>query len=250
MHLFVERIKPLLNRGYVSLLKAHQEENEFLSSELQSLKRQPLGILAKKQDIKASLQQFPLDFLKQSHQIHRKIAQLQQQLANNKSSTWNLQAPLAGSISALLVKSGQSVTQNETLLTLLPSGAQLIAQLLLPSKAIGFIKPGNRVILRYQAYPYQKFGQYYGYVDTISHNALTPKERSGLTGSLSKQPMSRVFVTLNQQYIKVYGQRQKLKAGMAINADFLLNHRNLIEWVFEPLLSMEKAISITGGVHE
>ncbi|WP_238996811.1 hypothetical protein [Entomobacter blattae] len=50
------------------------------------------------------------------------------------------------------------------LLTLLPTGHKLNAEFYVSSTSIGVIKERNPVLLRYAAYPYQKFGLYHGIV--------------------------------------------------------------------------------------
>ena len=40
------------------------------------------------------------------------------------------------------------------------------------------------------------------------------------------------------QAVQAYGQPQPLAAGMQLEADVLLDRRRLIEWIFEPLLSV------------
>jgi membrane fusion protein len=102
------------------------------------------------------------------------------------------------------------------------------------------------VVLRYQAYPYQKFGQHYGRVADISRSALNSADVIALTGNQSRQPLYRVTVNLDQQAISAYGKSQPLKTGMALNADILMDRRSLIEWAFEPIYGLRRGL-ITGG---
>ena len=80
----------------------------------------------------------------------------------------------SGLVANRLVEPGQAVQAGQPLVSLLPEGSVLQAQLLVPSRAIGFIEEGDRVLLRYQAYPYQKFGHHVGRVVRISRSALGP----------------------------------------------------------------------------
>jgi len=75
-----------------------------------------------------------------------------------------LRAPVPGMVASRLVEAGQAVQPGQPLISLLPEGSRLRAQLLVPSAAIGFIKAGDRVLLRYEAYPYQKFGSHFGVI--------------------------------------------------------------------------------------
>ena len=95
------------------------------------------------------------------------------------------------------------------------------------------------MLLRYEAFPYQKFGHYRGHVASISRSALTPGgSQSPAVGQISSEPMYRVTVRLARQSITAYGQDEPLKPGMALQADVMGERRRLFEWVLEPLYSL------------
>jgi membrane fusion protein len=119
-------------------------------------------------------------------------------------------------------------------MSLLPKGSRLQAQLLVPSAAVGFIEPGDSVLLRYQAYPYQKFGHHRGKVIRVSRSAIAPAGGDGQ----SAEPYYRVLVALDEQSITAYGKQEPLRPGMRLDADILGERRKLYEWVLEPLYSL------------
>lgn len=248
----LNRIRPLLDKGYVSAVQVQQEQSQLLSqkAQLKALQRQHLALIQQRDDARQQRVQLPLDSAKQANATQRQLDQVRQQLAQNESQrTQMLYAPRNGTVSSVLVTAGQSVTASEPLLNVLPAGSALQAQLLVPSRSIGFIDPGSRVVLRYQAYPYQKFGQHYGRVAAISRSALSPTDVAALTGQRTDQPLYRVLVKLDHQAIRAYGKAQTLKPGMAVNADILMDRRRLIEWVFEPLYGMGRSLFGGGPTH-
>lgn len=96
------------------------------------------------------------------------------------------------------------------------------------------------MLLRYQAYPYQKFGHQKGRVAQISRSALSASELGTLRASVqSQEPLYRVTVTLAHQAVTAYGKAEALKPGMLLEADILGEQRRLIEWIFEPLYSIK-----------
>ena len=56
--------------------------------------------------------------------------------------------------------------------------------------------------------------------------------------STVQEPVYRVTVRLPRQAVQAYGQAMPLQAGMVLDADIRIDRRRLIEWVFDPLLSI------------
>jgi membrane fusion protein len=147
-------------------------------------------------------------------------------------------APGAGLVATVLVEPGQMVTAGTPLATLIPSDAELEAHLFSPSRSIGFVREGQDVLLRYLAYPYQKFGQHRASVMAISRNPMLAAELGFTPIDGTREPLYRIKAALESQAIRAYGRLEPLQPGMQIEADILLDRRRLIEWIFEPLLSL------------
>ena len=147
-------------------------------------------------------------------------------------------APSPGTVATVLVEPGQAVSAGSLLATIIPAGAPLEAHLFAPSRAIGFVRAGQEVLLRYPAYPHQKFGAHRGRIVSISRNAMPPADLGFSPADGSREPLYRIKVELDSQSIPAYGRPELLKAGMQVEADILLDRRRLIEWIFEPVLSL------------
>lgn len=147
-------------------------------------------------------------------------------------------APSSGIVATVLVESGQTVTSGMPLATIIPSNARLEAHLYAPSRSIGFVRAGQEVLLRYLSYPHQKFGSHKAHVLAVSRNPMLPSELGFTPIDGSREPLYRIKVALDAQSITAYGKQEPLQAGMQIEADILLDRRRLIEWIFEPLLSL------------
>jgi hypothetical protein len=85
-------------------------------------------------------------------------------------------APHDGTVTAIHAVPGAKADTGTPLLSIVPLASRLEAHLYAPSRAIGFVRPGQRVLLRYQAFPYQRFGHYEGVVAAVSRAALSPAE--------------------------------------------------------------------------
>ncbi len=177
-------------------------------------------------------------------------AQLQSQLIDIKklisdsSAQLNfaLRAEQDGIVSTIQIHQGQQVDSQQPLITLLPKNSQLLGEMLVPSTAIGFIQPGQRVSLKYAAFPYQKFGSYQGIVAKISKNVLIPSEWKQLPININR-PSYKVTVAIEQQAVEAYGKQFSLQPGIAFDAHVRLDERSLIEWFLEPVLSLKGRFS-------
>ena len=155
-----------------------------------------------------------------------------------------IRAPQDGALGAVMVAPGQGVTPTTPLASLTPPEARWQAQLLAPASVIGFLRPQQTVLLRYQAFPYQKFGHQPGQVLHVSRTPLSASELAGLSlshsapGMTAAEPLYRVTVALDPQAVSANSQTLPLAAGMQLEADVLLDRRRLIEWLFEPVLGL------------
>ena len=241
------RVEGLRADNFISQaqVQARSEEALNVKAQIQALARQRLAKQREVAVLDAQRRELPLRGQTQQGEIGRDLARLAQEAAENEARRQVvIRAPQDGVITALLGDVGQTVQANAALLSLLPQGAKLQAQLFAPSSAIGFLKPNQTVQLRYQAFPYQKFGHHEARVLLVSRTPLQSDDLAALPlpesvkTNAAAEPMYRITVGLNEQSVRAYGQDQALAAGMQIDADVLLDRRRLIEWIFEPLLSV------------
>jgi membrane fusion protein len=175
--------------------------------------------------------------------LERTLLSTQQQTLVQSGSHLNyVRAPLAGTVSNILVDEGRQIEAGASLATLLPQDVNLDVQVFIPSNAIGFIEPGQRVNLRYDAFPYQKFGVYEGELTELTHVDVSLKELQSrfphLTGKYQGMTLFRATVKPQAQSVQAYGKAIPLRAGLTLEADIHLEKKRLIEWVFDPLVSM------------
>lgn len=238
----LHRLQGLGTKGYVSALDVQQQRTQEQDAEGQatSLARQRSQTEQQLASVGYQLTQLPLTIAGKLNDTGRQIAQNDQSLAQNEANRATvLRAPENGVVSSILIKQGQAVTAGQSLLVVMPQDSPLQAQLLVPSRAVGFVHVGAAVALHYQAFPYEKFGVQHGTVVSISRNALTPSEVTNLLGQQPPaEPMYQVQVHLVSQTVEAYGTPEILKPGMALDADLLLDRRRMIEWIFEPLYGM------------
>lgn len=153
----------------------------------------------------------------------------------------SIRAPVAGTVSYQTALAGQVVATGQPLLSLIPDGARLEAQLFVPTRAAGFLRAGQRTRLQIQAFPFQRFGFVEGEVRVIARSVSAPGDPS--LPSDIKEPVYRIRVRLKQQAVRAYGLNQDLQAGMLLKADVETDRRRLWEQLFEPLLAAGRLAS-------
>ncbi len=240
------RQRELRQRGFISDQQLQQTEEEKLdqASKLRALERSRMATLRDRLTLEGELKDLPLKSQAEIANIERNIAAVEQELAEAEARREIVvPAPEEGTVTAIQAERGGRANIIVPLLSIVPVDAQLEAHLFSPSRAIGFLRPGQRVLLRYQAYPYQKFGHYEGVVANLSRSAVNPGELpaqlAGLTSLFgANEPVYRITVSLASQTVTAYGQPVSLQPGMLLEADVVIENRKLFEWVLNPLFTL------------
>jgi membrane fusion protein len=237
----LRRFEDLERRGFASASQRQQKEEESLDqrSRHHATLRARLAIEREISGLRLAISESHARWRAQQAVFDAQLASLaQEQVERRAQADSVVPSPASGTVAALLAETGQVVASGAHLLTLLPEGSPLEAHLFAPSRAVGFIRAGQDVLLRYPAFPYQKFGSHRARVASVSRSPVPPAELGFTPPDGSREPLYRVKVVLEAQSVVAYGRDEPLQAGMQVDADVLLDRRRLIEWVFEPLFSL------------
>jgi membrane fusion protein len=239
-----KRQRDLLERGFISEQQVQSATEARLeqASKLHILNRNRMTLQRERLTLEGELKDLPLKMKAQAANIERSMSSIGQELAEAEARREVLvPAPQDGVVTAIQAEIGGGVNPSVPLLIIVPSGSKLEAHLYTSSRAIGFIRAGQRVLIRYQAYPYQKFGHYDGIVTSISQSAIgpaeMPKQLAGITSLSGTEPAYRITVGLARQHVTAYGKPVLLQPGMQLESDVVVEQRRLIEWVLDPLYS-------------
>ena len=236
-----DRARRLEGIGFLSQAAREREEDAALehASRVEAARRTQLALAREMAALEYEISTVRSRAHAQLAAIDLQRASLDQEGAERDAQFHaTLAAPISGTVGTILVEPGQMVTAGTTLATLIPADATLEAHLYTPSRSIGFVRGGQEVLLRYLAYPHQKFGSHRARIAAVSKNPLAPGELGFTPADGSREPVYRIKAMLDSQTISAYGRPAPLQAGMQIEADIHLDRRRLIEWIFEPLLSL------------
>jgi len=232
----VERFERVAAEGYLSRRDLDAARSTALMMAQDAAEVRTLVLTYERQigDLDAQLRTVPLDARAATAQSKAAIAEVRQKgTAAALQSTYVATAPIAGRVGAIPVDVGQTLPSGATI-AVVSSGDGMEAELFAPSRAAGFIRPGQEVRLMYQAFPHQKFGAARGRVRTVSRTVLAPGELY-IPGLALQEPVFRVRVKLDRQSVRAYGQDMPLRPGMLANADVVLSRRSLVEWLLDPI---------------
>ncbi|WP_318460211.1 HlyD family secretion protein [Photobacterium leiognathi] len=239
--------KKLFDNKFVSEVEYQKKQLELFSKEsqvevhklnLQKLKREKEKLIftLKRNDIELSLKLKDID--KQLEVITQNKVEFIYQ------SDSQVLSPIKGTIASILAVEGHSVSNGQTLLVITPDSEKAFVELYAPSRSIGFMKVGQNVRLRFDAFPYEKFGVQKGVITSISKSAIAADMISnhGLVNNNEVGGLYQIRVELLKPTITVYGREERFVSGMTVIADVELDTRKIYEWMLEPLYTIKGKI--------
>lgn len=239
--------KVSLEKAQILQLKGHISASEFDNQTLQYLSAEQQFKLAqqdkRKEFIAINTLQREIERLPQQHanelaNFKNTLSDVTQQIVlHNEQTKETVYAPKAGIVSGMNLQPGHIVDGSNLLLTLLPQDNDIQAKILVPVRSAGFVDVGQALHIRYDAFPYQKFGVQQGLVKSVSHTVLIPGDLNNAPIPIN-EPTYLVTASINSQEILAYGKTVGLRAGMTFSADVELSNRTLMEWLLEPLYSV------------
>lgn len=232
-----KRAKALFDSGLVVEDRVSQAKDALDRLRLQQLDLLSLvseaEITIQKEDIKARNIQALLD--KELNQINQTLAQLQQKLTRSSANgTLYIQSTIRGYVDSLQVKKGELVRANRFLMAVVPENAELIAELFLPSKAIAFVKEGQDVKFKFDAFPHRKYGMLKGKLASFASTALLSSDLE----VISDKPtlLYKAQAELNLEELPQLFNNVSFQSGMKVEAQIILEKRNIFDWLWSSLV--------------
>lgn len=234
----------LVKEGFFSELGANDKIREKIEKE-QELKSQEsnTGALAaaveqsrkKLAQIKSSYEsQLLNERVDLQSQQQRTEGELQKQVY--KSALLELKATEDGTVKDMATYSPGAVVQpGAALLNLIPKNEPLLAEVAIRNEDVGFVAPGQRVKIKLQAYPFQKYGMLEGTVQVIGADSSANDPQKAT--ALGQSPQSyKVLVKLaRQDLLAVNGEVLKLAPGMVVLAEIHQGRRTVLEYLLSPV---------------
>jgi membrane fusion protein len=236
-HREVAAADELAAKGYMPMLEQNRRLSNYLEAE-QDLNAVKAQIAARRNQLvetRFELAQLPTVMAQKAQSLQTELAAAEQRIAEvNGRRAYVIRAPITGRVAMLQARVGESIEPQRLQMEILPAGASLQAELFVPTRAIGFVRPGQDVRILYDAFPYEHFGAYRGRVAEVSQTILTNADAAG--PMTLKEPAYRVTAHLERQDVDAYGKRARLQPDMLLRADVIIEKRPLLTWFLDPVL--------------
>ncbi len=121
---------------------------------------------------------------------------------------------------------GSVLKEGDTVMTLMPLGSPVKAEIRFAAENIGFVRPGNRVTMKFDAFNYVEHGTAEGRLDWVSEGAFTTDENNKPVPAYYKARVSiekRDFINMPEGF--------RLIPGMTLGADIDVGKRSLFRYV-------------------
>ena len=231
-----------------------------LAGNLAQLKETDAGMLSLREQKRQAVSTFVGQQAQGIQTAERQVEQLDQEIVKQKArlDDTSLAAPVDGTVQQLAaVGPGQVVNPGQTLLVIVPKETKLVVEALIPSSDIGFVKVGDDVGIKADAFPFTRYGMFEGKVVTVSREAVTIRNAQALqdpisvaSGRANEAPSGApevsglyyiAMVALDDPSRTDSGNRLQLEPGMTVRAEIKTESRRVIDYILSPVTEVLKS---------
>ncbi len=241
-----DRYTTLQREGFVSELAALERQRERIEKEhdLTAQAHAVEGLEAGLAHAERRLAQVTSAYRQQLHaeraQAQAQKLRLDEDLAKAvyRAHAVELRAPQAGVVKDLLTHtSGAVVAPGTVLLSLVPAGEELQADVLVRNLDVGFVRVGQSARVKVATYPFQKYGIVDGVVVHVSPDAIEPASGAARPAESESGAVAayRARISLSAQSLAFDEQTLPLVSGMLVEGEIRLGERSLLEYLLAPV---------------
>jgi membrane fusion protein len=237
-----ERIRDLAERGTVSRDELQRRDMAVLAARyaIQNSEREIVSKRAQLVAARIAIEQIPTAANERLRALRGALANVQQRLIELEAGRAVIvRAPLSGRIAAIPVFVGAAVDTGSLIAAIIPDESELRARLFVPTRAIGKVHPGQTVSIRYDAFPYQKYGTFKGQIEDVSNSVILPQELERNSPVKLTEPAYVLDVAIRRQSVMLDGERQAaLRPDMLLTATIETDQRTILGWIGESVFGV------------
>ena len=231
-----EGLRSAFERGAIAKVELLRQEDELATMQqaVARLRQERNTLERQRQEVFAARGRLGIVLERSLAMLTTERSDLQQRITRyEEQRLLTVQSPVAGTLATLDVVAGSSILPQQLLATIIPEQSSLMADIYIPSRAVGLIQPGQTVKLLYDAFPHQQFGVANGEVDAIAGFVSLPKDMPVASGL--REAAYKVRVRVTADHVEDGRGRYVLRPGMGLAAEIVLESRSLAHWFFAPL---------------
>ena len=248
----VRRVRKYVAAGYATrdALNSYERTAFDYARQLSEIRVRRAELTQQSTERVRTLQQLVLEKQSQLSTINSELGLVEAQLAGTSAqSEIQIIAPFAGQVAGLMAEVGSAVQAEQVVAVVGDPAAEPVVVLEVPSRAIGLAKVGQRVVLKYDAFPFKVFGVSHGTITSIASSPIkaptVTSDKEGMTDgrpaaaqAMAQQSVLRVEVKPESKVIHAYGRDEAIALGSTLSADIVIERRRLIDWVLDPIRAM------------
>lgn len=234
-----ERLRSLqlaYERGAIAKIDLLRQQDELAAMQqlVARLRQEANALSRKREELLAAQERLGIEFERRLALLNTERGELRQRIARHEEQrSVSVQSPIDGTLATLDVVAGSSIRPQQLLATVVPENSLLVADVYVPSRAVGMVRPGQTVRLLYDAFPYQQFGTARGEVGAVAGFVSLPGDMPVASGL--REAAYKVRLRVADNYVEDSQGRYALRPGMALAAEIVLESRSLADWFLAPL---------------
>lgn len=234
-----EAVTQMNRQGGASLTELQDREILLRNAQInaQSLIIAKLETEDELSSLKGQLAREPVQALMDLSSLRESLSTLEQrEIELEGEKAFQIIAPVDGVVDSVYSSVGMHVEPGSTVLSIIPENSELLAELYVPSRAIVFVKSGQKIRLAYDAFPAQRYGMLDAEVIEVSRTILSPTE---ITRSIKPvEPSYLVKARLDEQFVKFGSETISLRPGLILSAEIILDKKPLAAWITQSVRSL------------
>jgi membrane fusion protein len=219
----------------------YQQQNNLLSLASQN-EQNSLQITS----LESQMQTQAAEFDSQIYQMELQRYELLKEKVNiDAGGAVIIRALSNGRVDSLSVTLGQMVSPGDSLVQITPKHpAHYYLILWVPNDAIPYLCAEDKINIRYEAFPAEKFGQFSGKISIISRVPASPQEMMTYRGApkTTAVPYYKVIVSPSNYNIKYGNKKLSIENGMKAQSTLFLEKRAIYQWMLSPFFDMKQSV--------
>lgn len=174
--------------------------------------------------------------------LQENLAQLSRQDTDMEVvSNTRISSPMDGVITSIRLHTGANTVPYQTMLTIVPDERDIVAEIYVPSSAVGLVREGHEVLLKCDAFPYQKYGFLRGRVLSVSKFPMLASEiAADFKSGLMDEPKYRITISIDNDEVNLLQAKILKSPGMNVRAEIAVERKKIYQWIFDPLMNVAR----------